>query len=401
MKILFIGIYANNELIDFVNKNSDNTSQVSIAAIKYSKSISDGFKYLLTDTTNLCLVPIGMYPNSKIIFFNKKSYNNDVYIPYINIILIKHLCISIFVFFFSLIWFFKNLSEKKYIFFGFLYFPFLLPMLPFKLLPNLKISSFVPDLPSYIFTYTATNNKFKNALIPLLVFMTNQLTKINDYYIFITKYMAQHFPKRKYFIIEGFTDINLKDNKSNFIVENKNAIMYAGALYDKFGIKTLIQAFIEIEENYELWLFGYGDLTDFIIHESRKDKRIKFFGNQPNHIILDYETRARILINPRPIDEEFTKNSFPSKILEYMTSGTPVLTTKLPGIPDDYFNKLYFFENDNKLSIQNGIKYHMKLSDIELFDFGKKSKDYAINEKNNVKQISNLLSFIKEDEKNN
>jgi hypothetical protein len=152
-------------------------------------------------------------------------------------------------------------------------------------------------------------------------------------------------------------------------IENKNAIMYAGALFEKFGIKTLLDAFSEISNNYELWLFGFGDLTDYITEQSKKDNRIKFFGNLPNDIVLDYEKKARLLINPRPLNHEFTKNSFPSKILEYMTSGTPVLTTKLPGIPDDYSDKLFFFDDDTKFSIKNGIINYMNKSDCELYNY--------------------------------
>jgi ribose 5-phosphate isomerase RpiB len=81
-----------------------------------------------------------------------------------------------------------------------------------------------------------------------------------------------------------------------------------------------------------------------------------------------------------------------------MTSGTPVLTTKLPGIPDDYSDKLFFFDDDTKFSIKNGIINYMNKSDYELYNFGKKSKEYAIKGKNNIIQISNLISFIQKDE---
>ena len=48
------------------------------------------------------------------------------------------------------------------------------------------------------------------------------------------------------------------------------------------------------------------------------------------------ELKATLLVNPRPTTEEFTIYSFPSKNMEYMASGTPLLTTKLPGMPEEY-----------------------------------------------------------------
>ena len=38
-------------------------------------------------------------------------------------------------------------------------------------------------------------------------------------------------------------------------------------------------------------------------------------------------------VNPRQNNEEFTKYSFPSKTMEYLASGVPVVAYKLDGIP--------------------------------------------------------------------
>ena len=184
-------------------------------------------------------------------------------------------------------------------------------------------------------------------LIPLYINLSKRIVRINDFYVYITKYMENSFGNKPYRIIEGFTDaaINLKVG-NNYI--NKNAIMYAGALFEKFGLRVLLDAFCEIDGNYELWLFGNGDMEKEIELYSLRDTRIKYFGNRPNDEILEFEKKAKLLVNPRFTDNEFTKYSFPSKLMEYMSSGTPVLTTKLLGIPDDYFDKMFYIEIENK-----------------------------------------------------
>ena len=57
-------------------------------------------------------------------------------------------------------------------------------------------------------------------------------------------------------------------------------------------------------------------------------------GCVTNDEIVRLQCEATLLVNPRPSDKEFCKYSFPSKTIEYMASGTPVLMTKLPGVPD-------------------------------------------------------------------
>ena len=86
----------------------------------------------------------------------------------------------------------------------------------------------------------------------------------------------------------------------------------------------------------ELWICGSGDAKDIIEDEAQKDSRIKYFGLVDSQTALKMQHQATILVNPRTSDGEYTKYSFPSKNMEYMVSGTPVLTTDLPGMPKEH-----------------------------------------------------------------
>ena len=67
--------------------------------------------------------------------------------------------------------------------------------------------------------------------------------------------------------------------------------------------------------------------------------------------VVEYEKRALLLVNPRPTNETFSKFSFPSKTMEYLLSGTAVVSTKLPGIPEEYFDYMFSFDSDDRDSI--------------------------------------------------
>lgn len=43
----------------------------------------------------------------------------------------------------------------------------------------------------------------------------------------------------------------------------------------------------------------------------------------PNSGVLKAQSESEILVNPRNDNNEFTKYSFPSKVIEYLGSGTP------------------------------------------------------------------------------
>lgn len=396
MKILFVGVYANQNYISKLNKLSRDDAAISIAAIKYSHLIGEGLKSEVgNDSTNLFLMPIGMYPECKLLFWNKRKIDGNYYIPFINIIFLKQLTISLYLFYFSIKWYFNNRGkEKKVIVFSFVYLPFLIGISLLKLFKNIFITTFVPDMPEYEFSYSKSRRfSFKKCLVPLYIFLSNKIISISDYFVFITKHMVDCYSKRPYSIIEGFTDsmINVDDK---VIYSNKKAIMYAGALFEKFGVKLLINAFINIKGDYELWLFGNGDMEMEIKMFVERDSRIKYFGNRPNEEILLYEQKAKLLVNPRFTNNEFTKFSFPSKLMEYMASGTPVLTTKLPGIPDDYADKMFYIETETLSGMVKSISDCLEKKQEELEYFGNVAKSYVLVEKNNIRQMKKVLENI-------
>jgi glycosyltransferase involved in cell wall biosynthesis len=88
----------------------------------------------------------------------------------------------------------------------------------------------------------------------------------------------------------------------------------------------LVHAFIDANVgNSELHLYGDGDFADELEEIARNNERIKYFGVKPNDYVVAEQLKVILLVNPRPTNEEYTRYSFPSKNMEYMVSGTPVL----------------------------------------------------------------------------
>jgi glycosyltransferase involved in cell wall biosynthesis len=395
MRVLFIGVYADDETISYINKSSKNEGSVSVAAIKYTRLIGEGIKQDIgKKCTNLFLVPIGMFPTSKLIFWFPRKKAGNYYIPFLNILVIKQIMIASYLFCFSFYWCFKNRGkENKYIIFSFIYLPFLIGVAPLKILKNVFITTFVPDMPEFEFSYSKSDFSLKKFLVPIYIYLSKKIISITDYFVFITKFMVDCYSKRPYSIIEGFTDSKMIEEEE-VIYSEKKAIMYAGALFEKFGVKLLINAFINIPGDYELWLFGNGDMENEIKKFVEVDSRIKYFGNRPNNEILEFEKRAKLLVNPRFTTNEFTKFSFPSKLIEYMASGTPVLTTRLLGIPNDYREKMFYIEEETVHGLKNSILMCFSKSQEELDLFGNNAKSYVLINKNNLIQIKELLKIM-------
>lgn len=101
-----------------------------------------------------------------------------------------------------------------------------------------------------------------------------------------------------------------------------------------------------------------------------------------------------MLINIRDSKEEYTKYSFPSKTIEYMASGTPLLTTELLGIPTEYYDYVYTLDDETEKGLSDKLKEILSISDNDLAIQGKKAMDFILNEKNSKIQGKKIAEFL-------
>lgn len=219
-----------------------------------------------------------------------------------------------------------------------------------------------------------------------------------DGYIYLTEAMAEVInPEKPYIVMEGIADTSIAEQHPNVERSGPAAIMYAGMLEEKFGIENLLDAFEQADlPGTECWLFGSGNAEQRIKERAEKNPRIRFFGRKSRSEILEYERKATLLVNPRSVKDAYTKYSFPSKTIEYMLSGTPVLTTKLPGIPREYYPYLFLCEDNGTDLLKTALEKAMLLSQEERNAMGEKAKRFIIENKNAKAQAQRVAQFLTE-----
>jgi glycosyltransferase involved in cell wall biosynthesis len=181
-------------------------------------------------------------------------------------------------------------------------------------------------------------------------------------------------------------------------LENKASeriLIYAGAILEKYGIKKLIDAFRLLGGNdLRLHIYGAGAMEKDMPGYMSLDNRIVYHGTVPNQEIVQNELKATLLVNPRPSNEEFTKYSFPSKNMEYMVSGTPLVTSLLPGMPLEYNQFVYIFDDESVEGICRTLKFLLSKPGENLHEFGNHAKQFVLDYKNNFIQAERLLLFF-------
>jgi glycosyltransferase involved in cell wall biosynthesis len=144
---------------------------------------------------------------------------------------------------------------------------------------------------------------------------------------------------------------------------NKKIILFTGNISKLTGIVEFATLFNEISNcNFELHIYGKGN-DQSLNNLSLTNSKIKVFGFVNDKNLENAMRSAWIYVNPRSLAEESVQNTFPSKILEYLRYGKPILSTKTSGIGNKYDNFLFYYKAEDLQSLQNTLVFLNQLSD--------------------------------------
>jgi len=253
----------------------------------------------------------------------------------------------------------------------------------------------VPDLPQYM-NLSNNNNLIYSILKKIEMKRIRSNMKFIDSYVLLTKYMRNELKiNAPYVVVEGistnaFKNLDCLPTQS----ESIKTILYCGGLSKEYGVVNLVRAFEKLhEDNFRLLLCGSGNAELEIQRACQRDSRIIYKGQLRREEVLKLQKISTVLVNPRPNNEEFTKFSFPSKILEYMSSGNPVVAYKLDGVPDEYYDYIYpVVDNIDGLFIT--LKEVLSKTQEELHEKGLCAKEFVLNQKNGTKQAAKIIKMI-------
>lgn len=269
--------------------------------------------------------------------------------------------------------------------------PFLISCYLNSLLNNkLKYYIIIPDLPEYMQERKGITEKLYKFINTISYFIVNRSDGISV----ITEQMKNKFNSNlRSVVIEGIAALPKNINIDDIAKPEYKYILYSGTLDKRYGIRDLVDSYIISGiDNVKLIICGSGDDSKYVSEKAQQYTNIIYLGLVDRCKAVELQKNAYILVNPRGNDSDFTKYSFPSKTIEYMMSGVPVLMYKLDGIPNEYDE--LFLKINTKQDFSDMIRFAVNLPENELKAIGKKAQLFILKNKSSQVQTKKLISMI-------
>lgn len=348
--LLFAGFMVDDVVFDKVAKRDPNPQY---AAQNYQKNLVKVLQNGEWKSFSVFgSIPCSPYPRNKMLYMAPKRWGENrtrLSGPVINLPGVNFALRAVIFFFYLNFWAFKNKGDKV-VFLYALHSPHVLPLLIARIFWGLKVVVYIPDLPMYM-NFGGEGIGLRRILKKLdSKFLLSACNKF-DGRVVITPSMFDYVKNKNSVVVDTIVDENQELN-SALSVEMPNGVnfTYTGGLRHGYGVLEALEYFSQDsikDKGWNLLLFGAGPLRDLCAEYSDSHENIHFYGQVPIERARLVQSRSDFLLNLRdPSDKRFNY-SYPSKITEYLLSGVPVVTTRIAGIPEDFYPYLNFVDLDD------------------------------------------------------
>jgi len=345
--------------------------------------------------------PVASYPRSSCVVYRRApdrvSPTLEIrYLTVVNLPVIKTLLVSAGVLVEALRFLLRAPRRRRAVVVGYISIHTALPVLILARALGVPVLAIVPDLPRLVATYGRIANPVRCLGAWALAACTRAVHHRFDAYVFLAPAMNSSINVlgRPFIVMEGMAD----EAAAGPVPADKlgcKVVMYAGTLHERFGIRTLVEAFARPElREAELWVYGNGDYEEQVRRMSTAHPNIVYKGTVSRADALKLERSVALLVNPRPSADELTMYSFPSKTIEYMASGTPLVTTRLGAIPPEYGPYLYWFDDESPVGMARRISELLAQPPGALQAFGAAAREFVLRHKTAVAQGRRILSLV-------
>jgi len=179
-------------------------------------------------------------------------------------------------------------------------------------------------------------------------------------------------------------------------VESPNfVIVSVGGLDEANGVTMLLAAFRRLKgSHYRLRVAGAGPLEAEVRHAAALDSRIEYRGYLAFAQVLRLYSSADVLVNLRLTKSVNTRYFFPSKLMEYLGSGRPVISTCTGHVEQEFGQFTFLVKEETPEAVAAAIEDVERLGRDATERRGALAREYMLANKTWAAQGKRVVRFI-------
>jgi glycosyltransferase involved in cell wall biosynthesis len=188
-------------------------------------------------------------------------------------------------------------------------------------------------------------------------------------------------PGRPHLIMEGGIPRTRMEEATPEVASLSNpgpfVVVMAGSLEEFNGVLVAIAALkLAPDLKIRLVIAGDGPQRELVQAAARVDERIRYVGFVSHEAVLALYREAALLLNLRVTRHIRTPYFFPGKLIEYLSSGTPVLSTDCSHVRRGYSGMLYLSSGEEARDIVSDLRRIKAIPPAELASMAGRAREW-------------------------
>lgn len=348
--------------------------------------------------------PIAHYPKTRTIFKGARTVElfsgvSVKLVPLINLLVVRDISRALYIYGYLFFWSMRHMLKDRVIMTYNLNIP---PVMPLLLLSRLTGSRLVSILYDVAWPEGYSVGWLRTAAYKTLIRLAENCIPKLDGRIVITDGIARRFAAGRHFIRVdgGVTDLVEQRLFALEPARNKGklVLLFAGGLNDWNHVTLLIDAMRLCDSDHvELWLAGDGTRISDVRAAAAKDPRIVYHGVLNLDQLFEVYKKADVLLNLRNTIDPAMQYHFPSKLLEILAVGKPVITTSIAHIEEEYGPYCFVLHEETPQGFVRLLNTVCSLSEDERLEIGKRARAFILREHTWKRQGARIRQYLEHD----
>jgi glycosyltransferase involved in cell wall biosynthesis len=188
---------------------------------------------------------------------------------------------------------------------------------------------------------------------------------------------------------------------ASFGVRSRSApgfhIVFAGQLSDLNGVRLLLDSMGLVDDGeLRVTVMGGGPLAHLVEAAAARDPRIRFLGLVPVERVWEEYATADLLVNLRSTAYQTHRYVFPSKVVECLATGVPLLSTKTGHVESEFGEFVFLLDAQTPDALAAKIVEIKSMSVEDRLSIGKSAQQHVLRNKTWEAQVKKIAAYLKE-----